>query len=580
MIREEFLELLNSNKIPDDCKLIKGSVVSQRCISLSQVLQSETLDERLVVVPDKLIWACYSKGNGVYSSDGDYIYNYHSGTFIQYLTKDRLIPVNIQNFKNKIERWRSSHMNEMEKRLQSVRNELEGAGKVPVAESNAFKGTEETNLAKLEAQAKREKLNKDITSSISNVQLADTKRLKAFNGARASLIGWIVDRDIQTKSRVKTTVAKDPTTKKPQLKENTPPAVVADLARGVDIDKQYLKTNSVLEVIQNAPGPVRFAVVKFPVAGLVPLEDLRDAGRKFDIDQNTPTEYVTKFFTKKEFAMTTVALIGERIAESPVTHADPSNVIVKLVGKPVTDKETQRVENRIVPVISVENKRTLITEGNYFPRTTFKTMSVADIKTAEDQKVANLSLFGNLFRSVASRDIPYNKLDASEKAKVTKDGDAIVSKFFDPSVGLPLGVKGVFTKTPLTNPEIVVKEEKPTKDLKGTTLRAISYNSATAAADEHGISPFKNPKFANFLSACGGELTEAKMKELYKKSSNKQAGASNKIELTSTQATKLYLAAALGNGVTGLKFSDALSQEDVNRIDEDLLAITNRFAAK
>lgn len=580
MFVEEFIELKNSNKIPNDCKLIKDSVVSQKCIAISDVEQSQSLDERLVVVPDKVLWAAYSKSNGVYSSDGNYVYNYHAGTFIQYLTKDRLIPIKVHDLKNKIKKWRKDNMADFNEKLAQIKKEIGNApAPAGVQESKAFQGTTQANLAKQENKAKREELERAISAATSQVQLADTRKLKAYNETRSEVIGWITDRDVQIKSRVKTVVVKNPNTKKPEPVDNAPASVIQDLAKGISVERKYLKTNSTLEIVQTAPGPVRFAVVKLPVKGLVPLEDLRNPNANLDISPNEPTDYVIKIFSKKEFAMTTVSLIGDTVKESPITHADPSKIVVKLVGKPVTDKKTKRTENRLTPVISVENKRRLLTPTNYFPRTTYKTIDVASVKTPEDQQRANLSLFGNLFRSVAGRDISYNKLDANEKAKITREGNVITSKFFDPSQRLPLGVRGVFTGAAIANPAIVEKIERPTKDGKGTTLRAISYNAAAGKEDEYGISPFKDPRFAKFIEACGGVLTEASLKELYKKSTN-TSRSSSKVELSSTEATKVFLASALSGGTSSLKFDARLTESELDKIDSDLLKTVNEFAAR
>lgn len=587
MLNDEFIELKNSNKIPGDCKLIKDSVVSQRCVKLSVALESETLDDKSVVVPDKVVWAAYSKNNGVYSSDGNFIYNYHLGTFIKYLTRDRLVPINKQDFKNKIQKWRNKKMEniELSEKLQNLNNKIgnkAGAPAVPgveVKESTAFKN-KDAELAKLEAQAKKQDLQKAISAATAGVELADTKELKAYNEARAEFIGWITDRDVQIRSKVDTKVVKDLTTKKPVLVDNAPQSIISDLARGAKIPSEYLKKNSTLKIVQNAPGPVRFGAIKLPVTGLVSLDKLRDPSQKLTVDSKAPTDYVTKFYSKKELAMTVVALIGEEVKESPLTHKDPSRLVVKLVGKPVTDKTTSRVENRLTPVISVENKRSLLTATNYFPRTTFKTIDIGSIKTQEDINKANLSLFGNLFRSVANRDISFNKLDAQEKEKVAKEGNTITSKFFDPAVRMPLGVKGVFTNTNLANPGIVEKIEQPTKDGKSTTLKAISFNSAGSEEDTYGISPFTDPRFEGFLKACDGHLTRDVMKNLYKKSSGNGGSTSNRVELSATEATKMFLANAMGNGTTAISFKDGLDKDALERIDNDFLRTLNEYGAR
>lgn len=580
---EEFIDLKKSNKIPGDSKIIKGSVVSQRCIRLSEVLKSETLDVGTIVVPDKLDWSCYSKSNGIYSSDGDYIYNYHSGMFVQYLVKDRLIPIKTHNFSNKIKKWRNSKM-DLNSKLNGLYQDMEkennaGTPVAPITTSTQFKGGEDANLDKLEAKAKTDALKNAITSIVSNVKLADTKHLKAYNFERSEVIGWITDKDTVVRSRVKTVVEKNPSTRKPVLVDNAPSSIHTDLAKGAPVDKKYFKTNSTLEIVQNAPGPARFCAVRMPVAGLFPLEDLRNPDAKFDVRPDTPTDFVVKLFAKKELCMTVVALIGDAVKESPETHADPSKLIVKLVGKPVTDKETFRTENRLTPVIAVESKRKLITSTNYFPRTTYKTISVDAIKTPEEQAKANLSLFGNLFRSVAGRDISYNKLDAAQKELVAKEGKVIKSKFFDPAVNHPLGIKGVFTGALVNNPQIVEKVEQPTKNGEGTTLKAISYNAATAEEDPYGISPFTDKRFANFLRACGDALTPQTLKELYKKSAKNSGGSSTKVELTSNESAKIFLADALDGGLSALKF-DGLSEQEINKLDEDVLRIVNKFNAK
>lgn len=591
--------LLEQGLIPSDVKEIED-VRKEQLVTYSGGEEVNFPSQGGFLVTDNYQWIVESKNAGiVYSSDGKFVYGYsdvspNEGEYIKYLLKGKLIPIN--KLKIKINR-RNDEMSDLQNKLNAMKenNQMSGAAAEKIAalksqqgmqNSNAFAGNvTENDLKKAEQQTKMKNLENAIANVSDSVQLQDTADLYAYNYPRTHLIGWLVDRDRRLHAKATDKPVIDPMTKKVKLKENAPQDVKDIVAAGGRPPKEFTQRNTVLQVTEMMPGAAKFGIIEMPIDGFIPMDKLRDPNFKIEIDPKKNSDKVIKFLNKKELIANTIALLGGAIKESPKTHAEPTVINAFLKAKVSTNKETGRVENKLIPSLVTASKRKLITETNYFPKVVFAKMRLDEVKTEEDRKVANLSLFGHLFRSVAGKPSPYSRLDVTEKAKVSMNDGVIVSKFLDPKDSIPLDVVNVFTGNVIANPEIPVKEERESKDKKTTRLVNVSYDVTKDAPIPAGVvDPFQDPRFAAILEACGGKLNKEVITELYAKSrkKNNQAKASGVI-LSAEEATKVYLSAAQGGneGLKNINFADALSHDEMKAFSQKALAdFNNYYAAK
>lgn len=592
-----YLSIKENGLIPSDVIEIDLTGRENELVPLSKVDLVNSSNSEFGIIADNPSWVVQSKSTGViYSCDGKFVYGYSNvsdeeGEYIKYLPKDKLVP--IKKFKVYRRNDNMSDTNQsVQERIARMKQEQEAKRAGSIQDSTAFAGNvgkvedEDKKLAKMEQDKKLENLTNSIRNLSKDVQLNNVADLYAYNQTRSELIGWITDRDVRIHAKVDEKVIIDPVNKKPKLKGTAPQSVIDLLAAGKRPSKEFLETTSTLKVNQMAPGAAKFAIMEMPIDGIIPMDKLRDPKFVIDLDIKKKSDKVVKFYNKKEFVATTISLLGGSIKESAVTNADPTVVNVFLKAKPVTDKETGNTENKLTPSITTASKRKLITATNYFPKTTFATISLDQINSQEDRDKANLSLFGHLFRGVGGNAAPYTKLDAAEKEKLTQEAGKVVSKFFDPASQLPLNVVNVFTGAEIANPQIPLKVEKATKDGKGTRLVNVTFDVTKPEADQPaGIDPFKDARFAKILEACGGKLTKEVITDLYAKSKKrKKAAGTSGIVLSAEESTKIYLNAASldDNNNSALKevsFSDALSADELRNFTNESLQSLNEYYA-
>ena len=540
-----FDSLLKSGIIPSDARMLNPKSLKSKCIPLSRAKSMQTLNSVSVsnVVADKAVWACYSKRLGLYSCDGDKIYRFDNvtGEFITYILRDRLVPIKNENLKLMEELGMSNNVADALEALKKNTNLGGAAMTAPLAKSDVFEGDLEKEKKKKENQAKREGILKTLSSEIGNVNIANTRALKAYNYEKATIIGWLTSRDKKVRSFVKTEKIKDQQTKKYVLKEGTPSNIAQDYANSVDIDPKHFATKSKLLFKQDAPGPIKVAVLRFPLKGLVPIEELRNPSADIKINPTEHTDYVINYVNKNDLPFFVNAYIGKSIKEDPRTHTDPSKLMVITTVKTVTNSETNLTEQVKKTSMKIESKKPLIQEKNYFPQVTYHTIPLSEaMSTEEGRKTANISLFENLFSSNNSRARSWDKLNTEDKEKVSKgENGEIVSKFLDPKVSLPLNLKDFYSDLELSNPEIAIKVAVEKKD--GSGVRYVLDKYDVVKGGDSDINPLTSGRFADFIEACQGTLTQEKLAELLgRKSTGGSSRTSTTIELDDEQALKLF----------------------------------------
>lgn len=581
----DFQDLKSRGLLPDNARVLKQETIKQKClpISIAKNMQTPKLESIKNVVSDKVIWVAHAKGFGLYSCDGQHVYNYdnESFEFTTYFLKDKLIPINRLNLKEEIKsdfkEEEKMENNNIADALKNLKSEIGGSTEAPLAGTEVFatEGKTETDVKKQEGVARRKNLIDSLSSEIKDVSLADTKQMKIYNHEKSSLIGWITSRDKKIRSLVKTEKAKD-NSGKFVLKQGTPVNVQNDFANKVKIDSKYYETNSSLQFKQDAPGPIKVAVLRLPVNGLVPVEDLRKADYKVSIDFKAETDYVINYVNKNDLPFFINAYIGKAIKEDPRTHKNPSKLVVSTTIKAVTDKETQLVEKIRKTSMKIESKKPLVQEGNYLPQVVYKTAPLSELAAnAQLRPEANISLFENIFSSTAKRARSWDKLPASDKEKVTKEGDVITSKFLDPKFNLALDIVDCFSKAQITNPEIALKEKKEKKDGSGSRYVLSKYDVLHGGTENAELNPLTSKRFTNFVNACEGTLTVEKLTELLgKKSAGKSAtGSGNSYELDDDQSLALWFKAS-EKGLTNIGGnSKEFGQGRVSEIESEIFSV-------
>lgn len=546
----DFKSLLDSKIIPSDSRLMKPTSVKTKCIPYSKALELQTLHSvsAVNVVADKATWVCVSGRFGLYSCDGEYVYRFNKSTFefITYIVKDRLIPIKNKNFK--ILEETQMENNNVAAALAGLKNTMGNQTSAPTANLGStavFDGDLDKEKRKKENAAKREGLLNTLSSEIKDVGLSDTRQLKQFNSINATLIGWLTSRDKKVRSLVSTEKVRDKQTNKFVLKEGTPANIVKDFNNAVKIDPQYYATKSTLKFKQDAPGPIKVAVIKMPLVGLVPVDDLRKPGYTITIDPRQETDYIVHYVNKNDVPFFINAYIGKSINEDPRTHTEPSKLTVSTTLKTVTDPDTGLTQQVQKTSMKIDSKKPLVQEKNYFPATTYHTIPLSeamnDPKTIE---LANISLFDNLFASTEKRPRSWDKLVGEDKELVKKEGEAIVSKFLDPKYSAPLNVVSFCDKmTTIVNPEIMLKKKVEKKDGSGE-FRFVPDKFDILKDADSDINPLTSGRFDTFVQACEGTLTREKLVELLGRKAKGTSSSSNSLELTEEQTLQLYFKAS------------------------------------
>ena len=580
----DFNDLKSRGLLPDNARVLKQEIVKQKCLPISVAKNMQTLNLGSIknVVSDKVIWVAHAKGFGLYSCDGQYVYNYdnESFEFTTYFLKDKLIPINRLNLKEEIQsnfkEEKKMENNNIADALANLKSEIGGSA-APLAGTEVFatEGNVNADVKKQESAAKRRNLIDSLSSEIKDVSLADTKQMKIYNHEKSTIIGWITARDKKIRSLVQTKKATD-NAGKFILKQGTPANVQNDFANKIKIDPKYFETQSSLKFKQDAPGPIKVAVLRLPVNGLVPVEDLRKANYKIDIDFKAPTDYVINYVNKNDLPFFINAYIGKAIKEDPRTHKNPSKLVVTTTVKAETDKETQLVNKVRKTSMKIESKKPLVQEGNYLPQVVYKTAPLSELASNNELRpLANISLFENIFSSTAKRARSWDKLPASDKEKVSNENGVITSKYLDPKVNLALDVDDCFTKAKITNPEIALKVKKEKKDGSGVRYVLDKYDVLHGGTENAELNPLTSERFANFVAACEGTLTVEKLRELVgKKSAGKTSGGSgNSYELDDEQALALWFKAS-EEGLTNISGNTKeFGQGRINEIGSEVYSI-------
>lgn len=231
----------------------------------------------------------------------------------------------------------------------------------------------------------------EISNKLERVKTSNANQLQNFNYSNGLLVNHITSTDRRFDVSISKRLRK--VDGKPVLLANGVPKEVRetfDVTKTAD--RVYLQYDHELKFRDVKPGKGVGAVIGIPVGGIVNLSLFR-SGEKLTPDfdkKELKYQVVTRdmLFTMLQF------YFGGRIKEDPKTHGPEAGEVfevAKMVNK--VDQGTQQTQQVVHRVLKTTRGRSLFTEGNYFPLTTYKTVKWDARLTDEEVAAINTYLF-------------------------------------------------------------------------------------------------------------------------------------------------------------------------------------------
>lgn len=605
--------LVKEGILPSNASFIKPESVASKCTPLSKVLEMDVAERKFSsVIIDNPKWVVYCKNFGLYSCDGEFIYMYDSSTkeFTKGFVDDRLIPIQtlnllehrtgftVQNQEDvKMDNKTNNNLGSV---TDAINDLLSGQPDMPtptqVGSSDVFAGSDKATAEDLKTlKAKQDKVVREaikntITAGISDIHLADLSELRFFNDKYAEFIGWLTTSDSKNKVTVSSKRKKDEETDAVIFAPGVSAMAKQEFAKTGKGDKSLFVYDSNLSFVQNAPGPIKFGVVKFPVNGIVSLDDLLSPTvvdenthgvsyeqKKIKMSGKSAEDFVIRILDKDSLVTFVNIYVGDYIKESAKTHTDPGVLTLSRVAREVVDKKTGLAQTRTSIRIKSSSSKTLLQESNYFPLTVNDTMKLSEILAGDSKLIADMneSFFHAVFRNEATS-YGYNNLPAKQKAQVSKDDKGnIVSTFFDPKKSEKLPLLHWFTKEQIVDPQIPVKVKNVNEKSGKITYSFVKYDVLRPEASLEHLNPFNNEKFAKFLEACGSSFDQAFLVNSLPKTGGKSKNTENgsTVVMTADQSTMMALEVLRNDGVTGIDLGKNFTKSTMENLSKSVLGV-------
>lgn len=591
--------LVREGLIPSNASLIKSEVVNSKCTPLSRVIsQDKSVRKFSHVVIDNPVWVVFCKGFGIYSCDGEYVYVYDSGAkeLTRCLLKDKLIPIETLKLAEVSSGFTKDTKDEFEEDLKmadvkdqvsAVLNDLIGDAPAMVGDSNTFSGVQtataadEKALKEKEAETKRDAVKAAISAGTQGVELADLSELRFYNQKHSEFIGWLTTSPEKNRAFISSKRKVDPETNKVLFAPSVPESLQQEFIRtGKASSKDIFLYDTVLNFKQNAPGPLKYGVIKVPANGIVKLDKIAQ-NEKISVDSGK-SDMVLQYLTKDQLVTFVNIYMGDFIKECPITHADPGHLTVGRVGRSITNKDglTKTV---ISARIKSTSSKTLLQPNNYFPLTVNDTVKLSEVYKMgkEDLEAINAAFFHTVFNN-ANTSYGYNNLSADVKSKIRQEDGVITSNYFDPKAMEKLPITGWFTKDSIADPEIPVKVKFTNPKDGKVTYRFVKYDVTKPDAKLERLNPFTSGKYDKFIQACGEGFTQASLIEAVataNKSNKAKKEKGSTVTLSADQTAKMALE-LLGSdnkdGISGLDLGKGFDKSSMEQLNRFVLDVTLR----
>lgn len=553
-----FEHLVQQGVIPKDTKLLSKEELRRETLVYSGPDSLKNVRRNLGVVANGAKWVG-KHSQSYFSYDGEFLWIANKNFIKNKLQEDEngsltRIPVEVLTIHQKEEK-KMENMTKADELLNAVQgldaDEIIGGG---VNESAAFTDKELKAKQREERKAALDKL----LAETNETKFRDKSGLVAFNRNLGSIIGYVVDHE--PKVVVTTTKKFDLDANGNRIAdESASPAEVALIQskKYKEVKPSSFKRKNVLLIKQQGVGSPKGTIIQIPRGGAV----LRDELVSSDVSTPVPfddkdTDLVTLSLSFDQGVSYILEYFGGTIKENAATHQAPGNVEVK--GKGVVKDGGINVVYKLVPS---NGRKSLITKTNFLPRKAYKTVNLSEARSMDNNGKSKVNEY--LFKNLLDQTEKYDAMSAEDKALFSEKDGVYSSDFINKNKDL--GVVDFFSKEPIENPALPVKDIKATKSGKVRSTYVI-YDVLNPDEELEALNPQNDVKYAAMVKALGG-LT---VKDVVSKAiSVRRKGSKNSMEISVDDMTKLMAASMKGAPVMG---SNLNITADTNKAIVDALA--------
>lgn len=522
----ELKKLQEIGAMADSLALV--SVGKSNSISVSafqQLSEQEQATLNKVVTVDNPDWVATTKAKPaeeaktVYSCHGDEIGCWVKGTSFSFM---RLMDNRVATFK-RIKISKNKEDKNMDAMMDMESFDADFSADAATAVETAGKEPSE-------AQKKRDAYNKEISSireKIAGQALADVSDMVYNNQRNGRLLFFIARTDSAVKPSRTKIVRYDENGKAIPDKEKLATATEANRKKYEEsgkYPKAVCETDTVVSFKSYKPGKVIGVAVETPVGSEVQLTKLTSSEKMLAKESK---DTVVRIMNMEQAFVYLPACYRDKIKESEKlmgTKAsqiliEPKLVEVKKKGETFGQKQMKIV---LKPVKSENGRKVLLTEGNYFPVKTYKTVKATGA-SAEDAAALNLN-----FKSMFKDNGKYEELNEDAKKNVWPEGDSYKSVWFDK--GETIAVKpydAVDASAQVSDVAIPVKQEKVSKTDPTKKTYPFVYDDLDSPAG-----PLNNSKYQKLIEATKMSKDEFSKKIKSISKVNRQSSGARKASLT------------------------------------------------
>lgn len=559
-----FDDLVRWKIIPENTELLTKEQIKRETVVYTDENSLKNVGENIGVIADGSVWVGKSE-NKYFSYDGNFLWisnNLLSKNKIDKIDGVmRRIPLSttvINKEENRMENKTSA--NDLLNAVEGIDATavVEGENVTPAAEevkpSAAFT-SDEKELKKLQKQQRKEQYDR-LLAETDKIQLRDRTALTNFNRTFGSLIGYVVNNEPKVSATTVKKFALDSNGNRlhsSSASNEEIGLIKAKKYKGVS-SKAFEKVDN-LVIKQQGTGSPKGLILSLPKGGAVLRDELvsNETTTPVKFDENNKDLAILVF--PLDTAISYIAdYFGGEIKENEATHGDSAGTVV-VKGKCVVKDGAMGTIYKLVP----SNRKKLIDVNNFLPRKTYKTMALSEIRSS-DAKVksnANRSLFGNLIANSEK----YNAMPTDVKSQFAEKDGVYTSDFIDNNKNP--NVLDFFTKEPIANPAIPVKEPKGKEGKE--KLAYVTFDVLNPNKELESINPQVNPRYQAIVGALGG-LT---VKDVVAKAISVKKKSKNSMEISSEDMIKLLTMASQGHQIVD---SNLVINTDTNKAIVDALS--------
>lgn len=428
--------------------------------------------------------------------------------------------------------------NKVPTELENFLKDPSGVPPMPAGEPmNAFNASTAAGATGTEKET-RTSIAQDISKRLSAVPTVSADGLTTFNQSHGRLHFYVAATEAKNAIVVGKDYPVDPTSGKKILSEKAQndPEIADKHAKGQTVKKEHYEFNYVLEAVQQKPGKVLGVAISLPEGGVKSFEDLVGGDVKFNRER---TNLVHELYSLNEGKFLIHRLFGGSIYEDEnvvgVSSADGKKYVTTVVGVPSrnTDNKSQSSKGSKVTLRAVTSRTgntQLLNDKNYFPIKVYKTISLSDNLTEEQEKTLNVSAFHTILKgssvgrkSGQTSEKKYDKLSPDYRAKVQEVNGVITSVYFNRDISKRegLAIKPFYaakSAAPIALVSFPVKKFVQPKTPGGDLMLRYETFDATSPKVDLNDTAFGRPEYKRLVDAFPNLLTPERLRQLNNKS--------------------------------------------------------------